>query len=124
MSFLRKNYIPLGFFLLFLFFLLWPKFFNINQEGGSNCMHVKIFGFECPGCGLTRAIYHALHLNIKHAISLNPTVTFVFPILTLEIIYFFNHQVIIKKIKFLSYFLFICSLFFLYIIRVSNYLKL
>jgi hypothetical protein len=124
MSFLRNNYIPFGFFLLLLFFLLWPKFFILNQEGLSNCIHVKVFGFECPGCGLTRAIYHALHLNIRHAISLNPTVILVFPILTFEIIYFFNQQVIIKKIKFLSYFLFICSLFFLYIIRVSNYLKL
>jgi hypothetical protein len=121
---LRNHYIPLGLLLFITLIILKPEFLINNQEGVSNCIHFKLFGFECPGCGLTRAIYHLIHLNFHIALLLNPTVILVFPIVILELISLFCQKGFIKKLKKLTYLLFVVSLFFLYSIRASNYFNL
>ncbi|MDE6715160.1 MAG: DUF2752 domain-containing protein [Muribaculaceae bacterium] len=35
------------------------------------CMLHDITGYQCPGCGMQRAIYHALHGNLHEAWRMN-----------------------------------------------------
>ncbi len=112
-------YLGLGLFLIFL--MLPEKIFISTPKDLSLCIHVRLLGIECPGCGFTRAIYHLFHLNFKQAISFNPTVIFAFPITVLEIIYFLNKADSVRKIKYFTYICFIIALFLLYLARIFNH---
>ena len=37
-------------------------------------------GLRCPGCGLTRALHLAMHLQFREALSINPLIVLVPPI--------------------------------------------
>ena len=45
------------------------------------CLFKNIFGLDCYGCGITRAVLSALHLNFKDAINYNIMVVIVLPLL-------------------------------------------
>ena len=47
----------------------------------SICLFKNIFGFDCYGCGITRAIICGVQLNFKSAIEYNQMIVLVFPIL-------------------------------------------
>lgn len=49
--------------------------------GHSVCLFRNLFGIECYGCGMVRALYSAIHLNITESISYNPMVIIVAPLL-------------------------------------------
>jgi hypothetical protein len=38
------------------------------------CLFHAITGFDCPGCGTTRALHHLLHGRVAEAFRLNPMV--------------------------------------------------
>ncbi len=108
--------------LALLFLMILPQqYFSTTPNDNSFCIHVRIFGIECPGCGFTRATYNLIHLNFKKAISLNPTVIFVCPIITFEILYLIKRVDAIKKMRYLTYVIFLISLFFLYLERIFNH---
>lgn len=44
-----------------------------------SCLFAKVTGWECPGCGSTRALYALLHLRIHEAVALNPLFALAFP---------------------------------------------
>ncbi len=50
-------------------------------EGHSICLFVNLFGVECFGCGMTRAIYSAIHFDFEKAMSYNKLVVVVLPLL-------------------------------------------
>ncbi|MBC7979717.1 MAG: DUF2752 domain-containing protein [Armatimonadetes bacterium] len=58
------------------FLLLAFAAFMLRQTGGigwiPGCAFRKLTGLQCPGCGMTRATYAALHGNIGDAFRLNP----------------------------------------------------
>ncbi len=39
------------------------------------CIHYYLFGFQCPLCGMTRAVYEFTHLHFLTAIHYNAIVT-------------------------------------------------
>lgn len=45
------------------------------------CLFKNIFGLDCYGCGITRAVLSALHLNFEDAINYNIMVVIVLPLL-------------------------------------------
>lgn len=46
-----------------------PKdYFDIGE---SSCLSVQLFGLECYGCGMTRAVQHLIHLDFEKAYSYN-----------------------------------------------------
>jgi len=45
-----------------------------------DCLFAKLTGWECPGCGSTRALYALLHLRVTEAMTLNPLFTIGFPL--------------------------------------------
>jgi hypothetical protein len=44
------------------------------------CLFHALTGWQCPGCGGTRALYHLLHLHIGEALQYNALVTVVAPL--------------------------------------------
>lgn len=85
------------------------------------CLHEKFLGFECPGCGFTRASYYMLHFNFRKGFIYNPTSIFLFPILFFEIIYFDRQFEYLKKNKYFVYQSFVISLLILYLFRAYNH---
>ena len=48
----------------------------------SICLFKNIFGFDCYGCGITRAIISGVQLNLQSALEYNHMVAIVLPLLT------------------------------------------
>jgi len=105
---------------LVIFYCLPERFFvsGLNEE--SYCLHKSIFGVECPGCGLTRAIYYMLHVSFNKAIGLNAAVVFAFPVMIGEIGYRFQPAQWIIKTRFILYLCFCLALLLLYLIRIYH----
>ena len=59
--------------------ILMPK--SIIFDGSTICLFKNIFGINCLGCGMTRAIFLVFEGNIITACQLNLRVLVVFPIL-------------------------------------------
>jgi hypothetical protein len=62
-----------------LAFALVPTLFL--ESGHSLCLIKLVFGIECLGCGMTRAISSVLHGDIVSAFQHNKLVIVVFPLL-------------------------------------------
>ncbi len=45
------------------------------------CLFKNIFGIDCYGCGITRAVFSSLHLKFETAFAYNKMVVIVFPLL-------------------------------------------
>ncbi|HEY5026918.1 MAG TPA: DUF2752 domain-containing protein, partial [Candidatus Angelobacter sp.] len=53
------------------------------------CLFYALTGWQCPGCGGTRALYHLLHLQVGGAIRYNVLVTVLAPIAFAWFIYWY-----------------------------------
>lgn len=54
---------------------------SLLDSGHSICFIENVFGRECPGCGMTRAISSVLHGNLVMAFGHNRLIVIVFPLL-------------------------------------------
>ena len=54
---------------------------SLLESGHSICLIKNVFGVECPGCGMTRAILSVLHGNLVGAFQYNKLIVVVFPLL-------------------------------------------
>lgn len=63
--------------------------FTLRETGGAGwmpgCVFRKTTGFDCPGCGMTRASYAALHGNIGAAFRFNPVGMVLLPLALLAL---------------------------------------
>ena len=50
-------------------------------HGHTVCLFHNLFGTECPGCGMTRALYSLLHLDFAAAWEYNRLSVLVAPLL-------------------------------------------
>lgn len=94
--------------------------FDIKQ---TMCIHKILFHFDCPGCGMTRAIYSFLHFNFREAVKLNFGVLFIIPLFIFEIMLTIRFNRLLDYLKNIFYFCFMFSLVVIYIIRLSQYVK-
>lgn len=62
-----------------LVLLLLPA--NFFDSGPDICLFTLATGFHCPGCGMTRACMHLIHLDYVPALYLNKKAFVVLPIL-------------------------------------------
>jgi len=84
----------------------------------NHCLHYKLFGFQCPGCGFTRGVHALVHYNISKALALNPAVLFSFPILLLEFLLIRFNNKSLKNLKICIYYLFVSTLAAVYLDRI------
>ena len=104
---------------LVLFFFLPDSLFN-NPLAESNCLHQIWFSKPCPGCGMTRALYYSIHLDLYKAINLNPSVIFLLFAAASELIYQFKKSSFTKKLRLIMYTTLCISLFFNYLILLYS----
>ena len=67
----------------------------------SVCIHNYLFGFQCPLCGMTRAVYQTVHLQFASAFNYNVVVALLPLYLVSDITTIFYHQnwlLLFKKI--------------------------
>ena len=53
-------------------------------NGKSICVFTNVFGVECWGCGITRAVFSALYFRFAEAWEYNRLVVIVLPLLIFE----------------------------------------
>jgi hypothetical protein len=51
------------------------------KDQHSICLFKNITGKECYGCGMTRAVFSAIHFHFENAIKFNKLIIIVFPLL-------------------------------------------
>lgn len=73
-------------YLVFLIVLPLPFFIlpaNYFDTGESLCMSKLLLHRECLGCGITKAIQHAIHFDFTRAWHYNKLVVLVLPVVIL-----------------------------------------
>ena len=83
---------------IYLFFL--PA--NHFDRGQSICPSKVFFDFECFGCGLTRAVQHALHFEYAEAFEFNKLILVVFPILIMFYLHILGRLLSLNIFSFLK----------------------
>jgi hypothetical protein len=106
---------------LLLLCLMPEKDFISSLDDFSYSLHRQLFGFSCPGCGLTRATYYLIHLNFTKSLNLNPTVIFIPAIFFGEAFNIFRKDNLARKLRYIIYALFCSSLLLLYLTRILNH---
>jgi hypothetical protein len=106
--------------LLLLMFI--PEKF-IFQSQISMCILKNLTGAECPFCGMTRASFEMLHLNILSAIRYNPACLFLPVILVSEIASDIFPSLIMKKSRQIALILFIAGLAGLFVFRIFQFYR-
>jgi hypothetical protein len=66
----------------------------------SICLFKNIFGLDCYGCGITRAIISGVQLNLQGALEYNQMIVLVLPLLTY--IWIKTVMSLIKRDQFIS----------------------
>lgn len=109
------------FFLLITYVIPEQWLFSSDR---IKCFHLQLFGFQCPFCGSTRAIYKFTHLDIIEALQYN------FAAVVLIVLYFIEILSLLISVEFLvvlkRVFLLLSILAFimLYIYRLIEYIIL
>jgi Protein of unknown function (DUF2752) len=93
------------------------------KEFPTLCIHKRLLGFDCPSCGITRALYLLLHFNFSKACYFNSAVFILFPLLVTEIIIGFKFSKILYIINKGLYVTFCLMLAIIYTMRVTNHLS-
>jgi len=105
----------LGLVLALIFLVPPDTLFNDNV---GLCLHKKLLGFDCPGCGMTRAIHSFLHLDFLKAANLNYAVFGLFPLLISQTAFQLTDRQELKIIRTLTLYVFIALLTSIYISRI------
>ena len=63
-------------------------------NGNTICVFTNIFGVECWGCGITRAIFSAFHFRFYDAWEYNPLFVVVLPLLL-----FFWMRTVVRQLR-------------------------
>ncbi len=73
-----------AFVVLLILLLLGGAAYALRETGGGGwmpgCAFKKLTGYDCPGCGMTRASYATLHGNIAQAFRFNPVGMILLPL--------------------------------------------
>lgn len=79
-----------------LVLLVMPATFFDN--GAEFCLFTRLSGIHCPGCGMTRACMHIIHLDIVPALNYNKLAFVVLPVMCILLaVEFFKTIKIIRR---------------------------
>jgi len=90
---------PIIIFILLVSVALIPRKI-LFDETQVVCIHNYLFGFQCPLCGMTRAVYQFTHFQFASALNYNVVVALLPLFLVIDIITVFykkNWLAIVKK---------------------------
>ena len=81
--------------------LLSFLYYKINKTYhiGFNCIFHEITNLYCPGCGITRAIFSLMELNIINAIKYNILIVTVIPLIIVNYLVKIINWINLKKQK-------------------------
>lgn len=77
--------------------ILLPADYFDQRE--SICLSVRLLNMECPGCGITRACMHLIHLDFYEAWKFNKLSYLVMPLSSLLWLKYFLQQFGIRILK-------------------------
>lgn len=91
------------------------------DESRTFCIHKYLFGFECPLCGMTRAVYQLTHFQFVSAISFNAVVVLL-PLYFIADVgsFFFGKSWPIQTRKIILILVFV-GLLVLYLVRIASH---
>ena len=87
-NFKKVCFLIFFFILMVILILTFYYFYNIYNIG-IPCVFKTITGYNCPGCGLTRAVGEIINFDFKKALEYNSSVFIVLPLL----IYYFSNSI-------------------------------
>ena len=91
------------------------------DETHSVCIHYWLLGFQCPLCGMTRAVYEMTHLHFVTAINYNAVVALLPLYLITDIATIFFKQNWLHQVRKTFVLLIIAGLLLLYIFRMVQH---
>jgi len=107
--------------LLFIVALI-PRYI-LFDETRVVCIHYFLFGFQCPLCGMTRAVYEFAHFRFISALNYNVVVV-LFPIYLLtDITTLFFKQNWLSVVRKTVVILIITGFLLLYVFRMVQHFK-
>lgn len=93
--------------------LIFITYYILNKKTGFYipCIFHEITGLDCPGCGITRCLFHLINLNFLDAFKVNPLVFIYLPFIIAYYLYQSYLYIYDKKDKILvkipKYFMYI-----------------
>lgn len=122
---LTKNYNQLArviitsFCLVVIFLIPYDILFG---ETNIVCVHKYLFGFQCPLCGMTRAVYQFIHFRIYSALSYNVVVVLLPIYFGMDITSLFLHESWLISAKRIVVATIIVAFLLLYAFRIYKYI--
>lgn len=77
----------------FLFIMYVYKIINEKYNIGIPCIFHEITNLYCPGCGITRAFFSLIELNIKTALKCNLLIFIMLPFLLAYIVTYIYYKI-------------------------------
>ncbi len=86
------------------------------------CIHYYLFGFQCPLCGMTRAVYQFTHLQFASAINYNAVVALLPVYFVADILSLFIRKSWLLTLRKIVFVLILIGLLLLYLFRIAMHL--
>ncbi|MFA5326746.1 MAG: DUF2752 domain-containing protein [Prolixibacteraceae bacterium] len=93
------------------------------DESKIVCIHYYLFGFQCPLCGMTRAVYQLTHLQFASALNYNIVVALLPVYFISDIFSLFIRRNWLFSFKKNVFVLIFIGLFFLYLFRIAMHFE-
>lgn len=97
--------------------LIIPESIFQNQDYNL-CIHSKIFGIQCPLCGMTRAAHELIQFHFVKAVYYNFAILLLSGFILLDIAFDFTRAKIIFYLRRITALLLFISLIIIYILRL------
>ncbi|HET6559270.1 MAG TPA: DUF2752 domain-containing protein [Prolixibacteraceae bacterium] len=95
---------------------------TLFDEKNTVCIHHSIFGFQCPLCGMTRAVYQLMHLQFASAVSYNFAVALLPIYMGMDLATLYFQQKWLRQAKKIILVVIVAALVLLYALRIYNHL--
>ena len=97
-----------------------PSIFLFNNQH-SFCLHKNLLGFDCPACGMTRALHYLLHGQFLTAIAFNVGVIALMVLIIQHYLSYFIQTEISEVFRKIATWMFAVTLLLIYLIRIIEH---